>query len=258
MREYKDLLVRFADLNRTILGENLVGIYLHGSSVMDCFNPKISDLDLLIVVEDGIPDDVKIKYMDMAVLLNEEAPAKGIEFSIVKKSVCNPFVYPTPFDLHFSIAHLGRYKNNPEDYVQKMKGTDKDLAAHIIIINHRGKVLYGREINEVFGEVSRQDYFDSIRFDIEGAQENIRDNTMYSALNLARVLAYRKDNLILSKKEGGGWGLSNLPEKYHSLITSALEEYESGNPSRYNMELTAEYAEYMLGEIQNIKEDFVF
>lgn len=251
MQAYNDLLARFVDLNRLILGENLVGIYLHGSYVMDCFNPRKSDLDLLIVVEDIIPDDVKKRYMDMVVLLNEEAPAKGIELSIIKKRVCNLFVYPTPFELHFSIAHLDWYKSNPEDYIQHMKGTDKDLAAHVTILNHRGKVLYGQEINEVFGEVSRQDYFDSIWCDIEKAQEDIADNTMYITLNLARVLAYRKDNLILSKEEGGRWGLANLPVKYHPIIITALEEYESGNLSQYNMELAVEYAKYMLREIQS-------
>lgn len=173
MQTYKDLLARFADFNRSILGSNLVGIYLHGSFVMGCFNPWESDLDLLIVVENAIPDDVKKKYMDMVVYLNEEAPAKGFELSIVKKSVCNPFVYPTPFELHFSMAFLDWYKNNPEDYIQKMKGTDKDLAAHVMIINHRGKVIYGQEIKEVFGKVSEQDYFDSIWFDIEGANDDI-------------------------------------------------------------------------------------
>ena len=249
MHMYKDLLVRFVDMNRAILGENLVGIYLHGSSVMDCFNPKESDLDLLIIVEDVIPDDEKKKYMDMVVHLNEEAPAKGIELSIVKKSVCNPFVYPTPFELHFSISHLDWYKNSPEDYVRKMKGTDKDLAAHVMIINHIGKELYGQEIKEVFGEVRKQDYFDSIWFDIKGAQEDILDNTKYITLNLARVLAYQKDDLILSKKEGGEWGLANLPVKYHPIIIAALEEYASGNPSQYNMKLATEYAEYMLREI---------
>ncbi|NLY43366.1 MAG: DUF4111 domain-containing protein [Clostridiaceae bacterium] len=253
MRKYKNLLVRFVDLNKTILGENLVGVYLHGSFVMGCFNAGKSDLDLLIVVEDLIPEDVKKKYMDMVVSLNKEAPAKGIELSIVKKSVCNPFVYPTPFELHFSIAHLDWYKNNPKDYVQKMKGADKDLAAHVMIINHRGKVLYGQEIKEVFGEVSKQDYFDSIWFDIEGAQEDILDNTMYVTLNLARVLAYQKDNLILSKKEGGEWGLANLPVKYYPIIITALEEYASGNAFQYNMKLAVEYAEYMLREIKNIK-----
>jgi streptomycin 3"-adenylyltransferase len=253
MQAYKDLLVRFVDLNRSILGSNLVGVYLHGSFVMDCFNPGQSDLDLLIVIENVIPDDVKKRYMDMVVSLNEEAPAKGFELSIVEKSVCNPFVYPTPFELHFSIAHLDWYKNNPGDYIQKMKGTDKDLAAHITVINHRGKVLYGREIKDVFGKVSRQDYSDIIRSDIEGAHDDILNSTMYITLNLTRVLAYQKDNIVLSKKEGGEWGLANLPVKYHSLIISALKEFACGNPSQYNMELAVEYAECMLREIQNNK-----
>lgn len=250
MEIYKNILNKFVDMNRAILGENLVGIYLHGSAVMGCFHPKKSDLDFIIIVEDVILDEVKKKYMDMVVLLNEEAPAKGIELSIVKKSFCNPFVYPTPFELHFSIAHLAWYKNNPEDYIQKMKGTDKDLAAHFTIITHRGKALYGQKIEEVFGEVSRQDYFDSIWADIEGAQEDILDNTMYIILNLSRVLAYRRENLILSKKEGGEWALANLPKKYHTPVRLALEEYASGNPSEYDMERAVEYAGYMLGEIR--------
>jgi streptomycin 3"-adenylyltransferase len=76
---------------------------------------------------------------------------------------------------------------------------------------------------------------------------------MYITLNLTRVLAYQKDNIVLSKKEGGEWGLANLPVKYHSLIISALKEYACGNPSQYNMELAVEYAECMLREIQNNK-----
>jgi predicted nucleotidyltransferase len=253
MEEFKDFLESFVSRNRAILGENLVGVYLHGSYVMDCFNPKKSDLDLLIVVEDVIPDDIKLKYMDMVVSLNEEAPAKGIELSIVKKGDCNPFAYPTPYELHFSKVHLDWYKKSPLDYVQKMKGTDKDLAAHVMLIKNRGKVLYGLGIEEVFGDISKQDYFDSIWSDIEGAKEDILDNTMYITLNLARVLAYQKEGLILSKKEGGEWGLANLPVKYHLLIIEALEEYASENPSQYNNELAVEYAEYMLIEIGNLK-----
>ncbi len=69
--------------------------------------------------------------------------------SVVKQSVCNPFSYPIPFELHFSIAHLDWYRNHLDDYVSKMKDEDKDLAAHFTIINHRGKCLYGAPIQDV-------------------------------------------------------------------------------------------------------------
>lgn len=86
------------------------------------------------------------------------------------EAVCNPFAYPTPFELHFSIAHLEWYRSNPDDYVEKMNGTDKGLAAHFTIIRHRGKKLCGKEIKDVFSIVSKEDYFDSIWHDIEGAR----------------------------------------------------------------------------------------
>lgn len=158
---FEDLLQRIIKMSKEILQDNLVGIYLHGSAALGCFNPKKSDLDLIFVVEDEIPDAKKRAFMQNITVLNKEAPAKGIELSIVKKEVCDPFVYPTPFELHFSEAHLSWFLENPEDYIAKMKGTDKDLAAHFTIINHCGIVLYGASVEEVFGEVPEKDYIDS-------------------------------------------------------------------------------------------------
>ena len=95
----------FVCRSRKILGDNLAGIYLHGSAAMGCFHEKKSDIDLLVVVNTVVPDEIKRQYMDMVVELNASATKKGMELSIVRKSVCKPFVYPTPFELHFSIAH---------------------------------------------------------------------------------------------------------------------------------------------------------
>ena len=82
---------------------------------------------------------------------------------------------------------------------------------------------------------------------------DITEDTMYIVLNLARVLAYARDNAILSKKEGGKWGIENIDEKYHSLIRSALEEYENSAAADYDIELAQEYAVYMLDEIRKYR-----
>ena len=251
IKSIQKLLDSFITSSKQILKDNLTGIYLHGSAVMGCFNPQKSDLDLIVVVNEILPDSIKKEYMDMIVELNACGPAKGIEMSIVTKSVCNPFVYPTPFDLHFSVAHLNWYKTNPDDYIQKMKGTDKDLAAHFTIITNRGKCLYGEPIEKVFSKVPEKDYFDSIWNDIADAVEDISENTMYLTLNLARVLAYKKDGVILSKKEAGEWALENLPEEYHPLIEDALKEYAAAVSVKYNLELAKQYAGCMLNRIVN-------
>ena len=251
IEEYRDLLEKFISYSKEIFGANLTGIYLHGSVVMNCFNPEKSDLDLLVVVRESIPDEIKLQFMNLVMELNKQAPAKGLELSVVKEEVCKPFVYPTPFELHFSNAHLNWYQSNPQDYVEKMKGTDKDLAAHFTITYHRGKSLYGKEISEVFASVPAADYLDSIWCDIENAVEEIAENPMYLTLNLCRVLAYKKNGLILSKQEGGEWGLKNVDKpNFQTLIMAALQEYQSNKAMVFNVAVAKEFANYMLGEIK--------
>ena len=246
----------FAARSAEIFGENLSGVYLHGSAAMGCMNPAKSDLDLITVVEHPPDDAGKRAYMEMVTGLNalfhgKDARHSGIEMSVVRRDVCKPFIYPTPFELHFSAGHLEWYRRDPEDYIRKMKGTDKDLAAHFTILRSRGKCLSGLPVGEVFGEVPEADYLDSILEDIAGAREEIGGNTMYVTLNLARVLAFVTEKAVLSKKEGGEWGLLHLPEEYHPLLRAVLEDYTSGAELRYDREAAEAYADYMVRRIQN-------
>ena len=251
----ENILTHFVEAARETIGENLLGVYLHGSVAMGCFNPKSSDLDLLVGVKEALDDSTKRHFMDRVVALHEEfvkasgSSHAGIEMSVLLQKDCKPFVYPTPFDLHFSAMHLKWYKDNPDDYVQKMKGTDEDLAAHITITRARGRCLFGMPIEDFFGEVPAENYFDSIRADVENAESEITENTNYLVLNLARVLAFKKDGLVLSKQEGGKWALENIPLEYHASVKAALTEYESGEPAQYDKSASVNYAKYMLGLI---------
>lgn len=232
-----------------IFGSNLVGVYLHGSIAMGCFNPKKSDLDVIIVVENETTDLERKILMDVIVSLNAVAPIKGIEMSLVRSEYCRNFIYPTPFDLHFSMTHLDWYKSNPKEYIEKMHGTDPDLAAHFLVTKSRGIVLYGKEISEVFGEIPADTYLDSIKRDIAEAKVEVIDNPIYIILNLCRVLAYVQDGLALSKKEGGEWGFNNIDCRYQELIKEALKCYCSDQDMILNQSLAIEYCEYMRNEI---------
>ena len=246
---YSALLDEYVSECVQIFGQALSGVYLHGSAVMGCFNPKKSDIDIIVAVKEDISDEIKRQFMEMTVAMNERAPAKGIEVSVVKAEVCSTFVYPTPFELHFSSGTLDWYRRDPDEYIAKMNGTDKDLAAHFAVIKSRGRSLYGIPADEAFDRVSREDYIDSIWYDIENARYDITEDAMYYALNLARVLAFCNEGLLLSKKEGGEWGKSHLPERFHGLLDAALAEYASGEPQSYDMELADDYADFMLEKI---------
>lgn len=113
-----------------------------------------------------------------------------MELSIVKEAVCKPFVYPTPFELHFSIAYLNWYLTNP----------------------------------------------------------------MYMTLNLCRVLAYKTEKLIVSKREGGEWTMKHIwVPAYQKLISDALKEYKTGEAMETDNVVAQDFAGYML---QQIRGDF--
>lgn len=240
---------RFVETARTILQEDLIGIYLHGSAVMGCFRQEKSDLDYIVVVRRDLTEAVKRTFMDSLVDLNQDGPAKGIEMSVVTADVCDPFQYPTPFVLHYSNMHTPWYRKDPDDYVRKMNGTDRDLAAHFTVIWSRGIALYGRPIPEVFGEIPEKDYLDSIWNDVSGAEEEIMEDPMYLILNLARIAAYLKEKKVMSKLEGGQWGLENLPSGFRDLIRAAINEYTGEGNGCYDAETAKQYAAYMLNRI---------
>ena len=245
---YVELLDDFVKACRGALGDKLTGVYLHGSMAMGCFNPAKSDIDIIIIVESAMSDGEKLRLLKDFLRLNESAPQKGLEISAVRREFCRPFVYPTPFELHFSPMYAQKIRENPEEYIA-FKGVDRDLAAHFTIINHYGKLLWGKPIGDVFGKVPRCDYLDSIRFDVENAREDIIENPMYTILNLCRVLAFAREGLCLSKKDGGQWGLKNVPGEYHDLIARALCHYTSDAPMGVPGDIGEKLASYMLAQI---------
>lgn len=233
---------------QAILGPKLTGIYVHGSLAFGCFRWEGSDIDFLVVVSEPLTLSEKEALVSELLRLDPYAPSKGFEMSVVLECVCTPFLYPTPFELHFSNAHKVRCRENLTEYCHTMNGTDPDLAAHITVIRHAGQLLCGKPIDEVFSTVPKANYLDSIRDDIADAPTEILNNPVYYTLNLCRVSAYLKDGLILSKDQGGIWGLENCAE-YSSLIQSALSDYR-GEASFYaEIPLLRDFADHMLHQI---------
>lgn len=244
------LLQRVCDAYRCILGEKLTGFYVHGSIAFGCFTWATGDVDFLAVVEAPLTQAVKESLIRILLDLTPIAPPKGFEMSVVLRDVCAPFQYPTPFELHFSNAHKARAEAELSAYCREMHGVDSDLAAHFTVIRHVGETLFGADIAEVFGEIPRAAYVDSILGDVGGAVQEIGGNPVYTILNLCRVLVYLQDGAVLSKRQGGEWGLRCLPEEYHPLLYSALQAY--GGASFPEGLPAVDFAREMLGRIRKL------
>ena len=248
---YNKLLSLISEQYNQILCDNLVGIYVHGSIAFGCFNWDRSDIDFIVVVKTPLTYQIKVQLLDILLKLKEEAPPNGFEMSVVLKKHCRDFAYPTPYELHFSDGWLNRYLEDPSQVCNDEIKTDIDLAAHFTVIKNVGIVLSGKSISEIFGNVPKEDYLDSICKDVENAILTVVNNPVYIILNLCRVYAYMKNGLVLSKEDGGRWGLTNLAEKYHNTIAAMLDNYINGTKFDKDESMRIKFCEYMINLIFN-------
>lgn len=243
------LLYETAEEYREVLGENLVGIYEHGSLSFGCFRWKVSDIDFLAVVKRPLSQEEKERLIRILLQKADRAPEKGFEMSVLPEGGVKPFVYPTPFELHYSEYHRERAVKDLTEYVRSMNGTDRDLAAHCTVTLAKGRTVLGEEIDKVFGEVPWEAYLDSIRYDIENAAEDILENPVYMTLNLCRVLAAVRERLVLSKEEGGCWALKELDSRCHATVSGALSAYARDERFLPDAAALKDFADGMLAEI---------
>nr|WP_026682194.1 aminoglycoside adenylyltransferase domain-containing protein [Priestia megaterium] len=235
---------------QTCLGEKLDGIYLHGSLAMGCYNPLHSDIDLLVLVGKQLSLDEK-KHIIKQLIDLEDRFAVRIEMSMMLQSTLYPFLYPTPFELHYSRDHKHYYLQN-ENYLCA-NGKDYDLAAHIVVTLERGVTLFGEAKQLAFPAIDHTIYLSSIMKDIEDAYIEIRNAPVYYSLNLCRVLYYLRESVVSSKQEAGEWMLAQLAderEDLHMVVAHSLADY-SLNKQKHAWDVSALqlFAAYMLRAI---------
>jgi streptomycin 3"-adenylyltransferase len=245
-------MIYFLDNLVSRLGDNLTGVYLHGSLAMGCFNPARSDIDLLVITQSVLADSAQ----DIVrLVLDCSGNPHPFELSFVQDSYLHPWQYPTPFNFHFSedwrekTVHL-LDTHQWFSWAGSQASTDPDLAAHITITRARGICLVGKPIAEVFPEVPRTEYLDSILGDFDFARERINDNPVYAVLNFCRMYGYVLEGRIDSKDEAGVWALDHLPE-HRPLLQAALDVYRGDDSGvRFDPALLAHFAEDMDSRIK--------
>lgn len=240
------------DVFKKALADNLIGIYLHGSLAMGGFNPDRSDVDLLIVVRDVVSQQIKLDIAQKLLIVEEHLIyGSGFELSILLQKDVKPFVYPTPFEFHYSAYHREKYITD-KHYICGGY-TDTDIAAHIFVTYHRGLTLYGKPITEVFAPIDPMFYIQSILLDIEHVSTDIIDAPVYYTLNLCRILLFLQEQTVSSKKEGGEWGISTLPSMYSELIQTCLDMYSGITDEQVLEPIPLQrFADYMVNEIDSL------
>jgi predicted nucleotidyltransferase len=201
---------------RDLLEDDLVGVYLHGSSVLGGLRPN-SDLDVIAVSARRLTADEKQRLAARLAELTKKP--RSLDFDLVVQDEIRPWRYPPPFDFHHSDWWPG----------MRDRGTNPDLAVLITMLLAADRPLYGPAPATIFDPVPAVDLR---RTTLAAADEVLRDldgDTRNVLLTLARVWATLETGEILPKDSAATWALERLPEERRPVLERARDLYLEGS-----------------------------
>ncbi len=223
-----------AEVLSAILGDEVVGAYLHGSLAAGSYFPPKSDVDVLFVVSAPLPPARRRRFARTCVECSRGRPTVGgLECSVILAEHARKPVHPMPFQVHFGQEHTDEILSDAVDWAADR--TDPDLAAHCQATREIGIALRGAPISDLFGRVPLADFMDAVEGDLEWilADTNIVTSPFYAVLNCCRVLwlwSGHSQRLVPSKEEAGLWAMERLPAELAAVVRDALEAYRSDAP----------------------------
>lgn len=241
------------NLVKEIFGQDLLGIYLYGSSILGGLQ-KYSDIDLFVVANRSTTHEEKVKISTALLKISGiymKSKKLPIEMTIVEKSEINPWRYPPRFDFQYGEWLRKQFEHgNIEPWQTKEM---PDLALLITQILLANTTLVGTNPNQVFCTVPYRDVIMAIKDTLPNLMSELDSDTRNVLLTLARVWSTVATDAIYSKPAAADWVVNRLPEKYCPVMERAKAICQ-GEEREYWDDLQAlikSCADFILSEVQN-------
>jgi predicted nucleotidyltransferase len=221
-----------ADALGRVAEDALVGVYLHGSAVLGDWSAPASDVDVLVVVEDGVTSSTARRLVEI-LRSGGKCPGAGLEASIVEAGAASAPAAPWPFVVHATTTH------DDGKVVWGAPGAgDDDLILHYAVARSNGWAAYGPDPRLVVGPVPDGVVATQLAHELHWAVEHA--GASYAILNACRALHFRDTGLLSSKTDGGHWARARgiQPE----LVQAALADRRAG----VSLPITKAAAEWVL------------
>jgi hypothetical protein len=204
---------------RRVLGSHLLGVYLYGSAVTGDFDPRLSDLDVLAVVDEDVDD---VAFGALHALHDEIARAfPAWEGRVETQYVAAPALQTFKTQRHPMVAI------SPGEPFHRTEG-GRDWLVNWYMVREQGRALWGPPPDTLIAPISRQEFVDVVREHVRWWVERVeeaeprRPALAYIILTLCRALYTITHGEQTSKRRAALWTQEQLPE-WASLIGRALD-----------------------------------
>lgn len=209
------------ELLKMILGPDLLGVYLFGSSLVGGLQPY-SDLDLLVVTNRKVSSEEKTRLVESLLQISGiymKSSKLPIEMTLVEKRMINPWNYPPHFDFQYGEWLRETFEKG---IIEPWKNYEMpDLAIIVTQVLLRSKTLWGLNPNELIVEVPYHDFMNAMLHDINRLTADLEHDTRNVLLAFARIWSTLETDKIRSKPVAADWVIDRLPEKHQAVMKRA-------------------------------------
>ena len=212
-----------AQLVRTVLGDQLVGIYLHGSTARDAMRPH-SDLDVLVVSAEPLSDGTRRDLVDGLLRMSGrwgDAVTRPIELTVVAQTEVRPWRYAPRMELQYGEWMRAEFERGEIPVAAE----NPDLAPLITMAREANRPVFGPPATEVLDVVPEADLQRAIVGEIPGMLMDFPNDTTNYLLTLARIWVTLATGEIVSKDDAASWVLERLPAKLRPPLERARSAY---------------------------------
>ncbi len=211
-------IVRLVDL---VLGREVIGAYLHGSSVLGGLKPA-SDVDVLVVAGRRMTDQERRRLLDGLLRLSGSPnQARPVELAVVAHPDVRPWRFPPICDFLYGEWLRPDFEAGGPPEPQPMP----DLALLMAMVLAGDHPLTGPPPAQVLDPVPHADVVTASMAGIPGLLRDLDDDTRNVLLTLVRIWFTLATGRLTSKEAAAEWALTRLPSKHRPALEHAQELY---------------------------------
>ena len=209
------------ELLRTILGSDLLGVYLYGSSLVGGLQ-KYSDIDLFAVTNRSTTSEEKAKLVAKLLQISGiymKSSKRPLEITLVEKKMINPWQYPPHFDFQY-----GEYLRDSfeKGIIEPWENYEMpDLAILVTQVLLGSETMWGLKPAQLLVEVPYHDFMKAMIHDVNRLASDLEHDTRNVLLTFARIWSTLETDTIRSKPAAVNWVINHLTEIHQPVMKRA-------------------------------------
>lgn len=237
-----------------LLGEAVVGIYLHGSATSGGLKPT-SDIDVLVVTNRRMTTDERRglirRLMPISGPGDPTGRARSVGLEVVVQGDVRPWRYPPRLELQYGDWWRSEFEGGnfaPWD------SPNPDLALLLEVVLQANHPLVGPPPSQVLDAIPSADLQRAMLDSIPALLSYLDGDERNVVLTFARIWTTLATGIIRSKDAAADWAIPLLPPEHRPVLELARDIYIGRAPEEWGHLLprVRPHVDHVIGEIQRL------